>query len=114
LGREVQQMKRFGMVIKLKPGAATAYREYHSAVWPEVVAMIRDCNIRNYSIYFKGDTLFSYFEYNGNDLKADWAKMAAHAKTQEWWAIIEPLQDPVADRQEGEWWATMEEVFHLD
>jgi L-rhamnose mutarotase len=40
--------------------------------------------------------------------------MAAHPKTQEWWAIIEPLQDPVADRKEGEWWATMEEVFHLD
>ena len=107
-------MKRFGMVIKLKPGSADAYREYHAAVWPEVLHMIQECHIRNYSIYFKDDILFSYFEYHGADLKTDWAKMAAHQKTQEWWAVMEPLQDPLATRKEGEWWADMEEVFHLD
>jgi L-rhamnose mutarotase len=24
------------------------------------------------------------------------------------------MQDPVATRSKGEWWANMEEVFHLD
>jgi L-rhamnose mutarotase len=42
------------------------------------------------------------------------AKMAADPKTQEWWAIMMPMQEPVATRAEGEWWADMEEVFHLD
>ena len=42
------------------------------------------------------------------------AKMAADKTTQEWWAIMEPMQSPVATRKEGEWWANMEEVFHLD
>ena len=109
-----EEMKRFGMVIKLKPGSADSYREYHTAVWPEVLERIRDCNIRNYSIYFKDDLLFSYFEYHGDDIQGDWAKMAAHPKTQEWWAVMEPLQDPLATRKKGEWWAEMEEVFHLD
>jgi L-rhamnose mutarotase len=27
---------------------------------------------------------------------------------------MEPMQKPVATRQEGEWWARMDEVFHLD
>jgi L-rhamnose mutarotase len=112
--REVEEMKRFGMVIKLKPGSADAYRGYHSAVWPEVIDKIQECNIRNYSIYFKDDILFSYFEYHGADLKADWDKMAAHPKTQEWWGVIKPLQDPLTTRKDGEWWATMEEIFHLD
>ncbi len=107
-------MKRFGMVIRLKPGSADDYRRYHAAVWPEVLEKIRDCNIRNYSIYFKDDMLFSYFEYHGSDVKSDLAKMAAHPKTQEWWAVMEPLQDPLETRKEGEWWAEMEEVFHLD
>ena len=80
----------------------------------EVLHMISECNMRNYSIYFKDDVLFSYFEYHGSDIKADWAKMAAHTKTQEWWAIMEPLQEPLATRKQGEWWAEMEEVFHLD
>ena len=108
------KMKRFGMVIKLKPGSAAAYREYHAAVWPEVLKMIRECNISNYSIYFKDDVLFGYYEYHGSDIKTDLAKMAAHPKTQEWWRIMEPLQEPVATRKAGEWWAEMEEVFHLD
>ncbi len=107
-------MKRFGMVIKLKQGSADAYRAYHAAAWPEVLDKIQECNLRNYSIYLKDDLLFTYFEYHGTDLKADWAKMAAHSKTQEWWAVIEPLQDPLKTRKEGEWWADMEEVFHLD
>jgi L-rhamnose mutarotase len=42
------------------------------------------------------------------------AKMAADPATQRWWAIVEPMQEPVATLKEGEWWAAMEEVFHLD
>lgn len=106
-------MKRFGMVIRLRPGSADAYRAYHANVWPEVLEMIRECNIRNYSIFFKDDLLFGYFEYHGRDFKGDMSKMAAHPKTQEWWAVMQPLQDPLSTRKEGEWWAEMEEVFHL-
>jgi L-rhamnose mutarotase len=40
--------------------------------------------------------------------------MAAHIKTQEWWSIMQPMQEPLSTRREGEWWAEMEEVFHLD
>jgi len=42
------------------------------------------------------------------------AKMAADRKTQEWWAIMMPMQRPLETRTEGEWWANMEEVFHAD
>ena len=107
-------MQRFGTVLRLKPDAIDKYKAYHAAVWPEVLEMIRECNIRNYSIYLKDGYLFSYFEYHGSDIKADRAKMAAHKKTQEWWAIMEPMQQPLETRAEGEWWAEMEEVFHTD
>jgi len=107
-------MKRFGMVIKLKPGSADAYRKYHADVWPEVLERIRECHIRNYSIFLKDDLLFGYFEYHGPDFQADMAKMAADPKTQEWWKIMGPMQRPLESRAEGEWWASMEEVFHLD
>ena len=107
-------MQRFGMMIRLKAGSASTYKRYHAAVWPEVLDKILECNIRNYSIYFKDDLLFSYFEYHGCDLKSDWKKMYSHAKTQEWWAVMQPMQEPLPKRKEGEWWAEMEEVFHLD
>jgi L-rhamnose mutarotase len=102
------------MVLRVKPEATERYKQYHAAVWPEVLEMIGKCGIRNYSIYFKDGFLFSYFEYCGDNFEADMAKMAADAKTQEWWAIMEPMQEPLPTRKPGEWWAEMEEVFHVD
>ena len=76
--------------------------------------MIRECNIRNYTIYYKDGLLFSYFEYIGEDFAADMKKMAADPKTQEWWKLTDPCQEPLETREAGEWWASMEEFFHTD
>ena len=107
-------MKRYGMVVKIKPEKLDEYKKLHAAVWPEVLGMIKNCNIRNYSIYHKDGFLFSYFEYHGEDFEADMAKMAADPKTQDWWAVCKPLMIPLETRSEGEWWADMEEVFHCE
>ena len=107
-------MKRYGSVIKVRPEKLDEYKKLHAAVWPDVLAMIAACNMRNYSIYYKDGFLFSYFEYHGDDFAADSAKMAADKTTQEWWRLCEPCQEPLETRAEGEWWATMEEVFHCD
>jgi L-rhamnose mutarotase len=108
------QMKRYGSVIGIKPETIEEYKKYHAAAWPEIVDMIRKCNIRNYSIFLKDDLLFGYFEYQGTDFNADMAKMAADPKTQEWWKIMGPMQRPLESRGKDEWWASMEEVFHAD
>jgi len=79
-----------------------------------VLAAIHEANIRNYSIYLQGDYLFGYFEYHGSAYEADMARMAQDPKTQEWWAIMQPMQIPIEGRAPGEWWASMEEVFHMD
>ena len=42
------------------------------------------------------------------------AKIDAHPKSQEWEDIMMPMQEPLEARTEGEWWAEMEEVFHMD
>ena len=107
-------MKRYGQIIGVRPEDFERYKKYHAAVWPEILDMIKMCNIQNYSIFHKDNRLFAYFEYTGIDFAADMAKMTADPKTQEWWAIMEPMQDPVPTRAKGEWWANMEEVFHLD
>jgi L-rhamnose mutarotase len=107
-------MKRYGLVIKVRPEKIEEYERYHAAVWLEVLATIRRCNIRNYSIFRKDDFLFGYFEYHGADYAADMAMMAADPKTQEWWAMMGPMQQPLETRATGEWWAEMREVFHTD
>jgi L-rhamnose mutarotase len=109
-------MQRMGMVIGLEPDKVADYKALHAAVWPEILALLSVCNITNYSIYLKEpeNLLFGYWEYVGDDFNADMAKMAADPKNQEWWAACTPCQKPLATRKEGEWWAMMPEVFHLD
>ena len=107
-------MKRYGQIIKVKPDHIDEYKKLHAAVWDDVRRIITECNIQNYSIYLKDETLFSYYEYVGSDYNMDMAKMAANTITQEWWAICEPCQEPLETREEGEWWSNMEEVFHQE
>lgn len=112
-------MRRYGWVIGVKAEKIDEYKKLHSSVWPDVLDMIKQCNINNYSIYMRKlpggkHYLFSYFEYTGNDFAADMKKMAAHPMTQKWWEVCEPCQEPLPDKAEGEWWSDMEEVFHID
>lgn len=109
-------MQRMGSVLGIKPEAIAEYKRLHADVWPEVLARIAACNIRNYSIYLRQpeNLLFACFEYHGSDFAADSASMAADPVTQEWWALCMPLQAPLESRKDGEWWAEMEEVFHTD
>ena len=107
-------MKRYAQIIGLKAEALQEYIRIHAAVWPEVLQTIRDCNIHNYSIFYRDGLLFAYFEYTGSDYAADMRRMAADPKTQAWWRITDPMQQPLPDHQPGEWWAALEEVFHTD
>lgn len=104
-------MKRYGMVTRLKPEGYENYKKLHAAVWPDVLKMIRECNIRNYSIYHHEGLLFSYFEYSGENLSDDMARMAADPITREWWKACTPDFDSFT---EGEFWTDMEELFHLN
>ncbi len=108
--------QRMGMVIGLRPDKVAQYKSLHAAVWPDVLANITECNIRNYSIFLKEpeNLLFSYWEYHGSDFAADAALMAGNPRVKEWWALTDPCQQKLSTGKDGEWWAAMEEVFHHD
>jgi len=105
---------RFGFLLRVRPAAFAEYKRQHAAVWPEVLATLTRCHIRNYSIYHRDGVLFAYYEYWGADHAADLGRMASDPATRRWWALMEPMQDPLPDRAPGEWWSRMEEVFHHD
>lgn len=105
-------MKRYGMVIRVRPELEDAYVHLHENTWPGVLQRISDSNIRNYSIFMRDGYLFAYYEYVGEDYEADMAKMAADPVTQAWWKLTDPCQQAVESAAEGEKWAEMEEVFH--
>lgn len=107
-------VKRICSLINVKPEAIEEYERIHAQVWPDVLAALTRANIHNYSIYRYGNLLVSYMEYTGNDFEADMASIAADPRTQEWWKVTDPMQSPMPDKLEGEWWHTIPEVFHHD
>ena len=107
-------MRRSGQIIGVKSERIADYERLHAQVWPEVLATIAACNLRNYTIFRHEATLFAYFEYVEEDFAADMAKMAADPRTQEWWTLTAPTQGPVEGRAPGAWWQAMREVVHTD
>ncbi|MEW6234090.1 MAG: L-rhamnose mutarotase [Candidatus Omnitrophota bacterium] len=113
------KIQRYGMVIGIKPEKIEYYKKLHANPWPGVITKLKDCHVRNYSIYLrqvndKDWFLFGYLEYDGKDFDADMAKMAADAETQRWWKETDPCQIPLPNRKPGDQWSIMEEVFHMD
>ena len=107
-------MKRIGEMIKIKPEGLAAYKAFHANPMPGVNEKLKECHIRNYSIYQRGDYMFAYYEYDGDDFEGDMALVAADPTTQQWWDLVKPLMQPLEDRLPGEFWSGMEEVYHLD
>jgi len=104
----------FGQVGELKPEKVQEYRDLHANTWPGVLKTINDCNLRNYSIFIHGTTVFSYFEYIGEDYDADMDKMAQDPVTQEWWTYTKPCFQKYFYSQDSEFYHDMESIFHFD
>jgi L-rhamnose mutarotase len=107
-------VKRVLSVIGLPTENIAEYERLHADVWPDVLTRLSASHVTNYSIFRHGELLISYLEYTGDDYDADMALIADDPATQRWWELCIPLQRPIPDRAEGEWWKELPELFHLD
>jgi L-rhamnose mutarotase len=106
-------VQRHLQLVNVRPEKHDDYLELHASEWPEIEQRISASNITNYSIFILGDRLAAYFEYTGDDFAADMAAMAADEKTQEWWALTDPCQEPPPATPAGTIWVDATEIWHL-
>lgn len=94
-------MEKYAFKMKLNPGMELEYKRRHDLIWPELVDLLRQSGITDYSIHLDPETniLFGVLlrhELHGMDELAD------HPVMQKWWAhmsdIMEshPNNEPVA------------------
>lgn len=106
-------LKRVGMVIKIKPEFIEEYKRLHAHDNPGVRDLLLEANMRNFSIFLHqfddGNWYeFGYYEYTGHDFEADMAKIGKHPRNIEWLKICDPMQIPL-EGYDG--WAEMEQVY---
>ena len=108
-----KKIERHGHVIGLKKEYEERYIILHKHTFPGVLERIHKSNIRNYSIFLKDGILFSHFEYIGQDFESDMAQMGDEV-TKDWWKLTDPMQEPLENRKEGEWWASLELLYEMN
>ena len=87
-------MTRFAFKMFLKPGCEEEYQKRHAAIWPELVKMIKDSGVGNYSIYWDKDTniLFGYQECSGDTTSQD-TEGGVDPITQKWWDMMADIME---------------------
>lgn len=107
-------MKRIGEMVYIRPEGLEQYKAYHADPLPGVNEMLKQCHIRNYSIFQRGEHMFAYYEYTGDDFETDMQKLADDPISQRWEELVRPLMRPIPDRNADEFWAGMQMIYHLE
>ena len=105
-------MERIAWKGRIKPGAKAEYIRRHDRIWPELVELLKQAGICNYTIFCSGDELFGYYEcYKGVGYAE---RMQAGSPVVDRWNeymkdVLELEMDPVTGAQ-----PKLESVFRLD
>ena len=97
--------------MRILPGQEAEYRRRHAAVWPDMLAALKDAGCRDYSIFIRDSDLFAYLVVD--DFAAFRASMAGSPVNDRWQAEMAALIDPLTDPATG-FHQRLEEIFHLD
>jgi len=82
--------------MKLNPGFREEYRKRHNEIWPELVRLLKDEGIGNYSIFLdeETNTLFAYQEQSGHSSSQDLGQTEIVKK---WWKYMADIMETNPD-----------------
>ena len=85
-------MKRFAFKMKVFPGFKEEYRKRHGDIWPELVKILKDQGIGNYSIFYDEETniLFAYQEQSGESSSQD---LGTDEIVKKWWKYMADIME---------------------
>jgi L-rhamnose mutarotase len=110
-------MKSYALTLQLVDDAAiiAEYERQHQAVWPSVLARLREVGISRMQIFRNGTTLFMYIDAtDAFDPARDFPRVNDDPESKRWneWMATMQRQDPNAT--EGEWWHLLPCVFDTE
>jgi L-rhamnose mutarotase len=102
-------MQRFAFKMKLKPGYVAEYRKRHDEIWPELVLLLKNAGISDYSIFLdeETNTLFAVQKQSGQSSQ----DLGSTEIVQKWWAYMADIMDANPDNSPVT--VPLPEVFYL-
>jgi L-rhamnose mutarotase len=104
-------MQRIAFVMRVLSGREAEYERRHEAVWPDMLAALKDAGCANYSIFRRGRDLFAYLEVADFDRMQ--RELAASDASRRWEAHMAPIMERAILSETG-FHELLPEVFHLD
>lgn len=104
-------MEKHAFKMKLNPGMAQEYERRHDEIWPELVELLREAGVSDYSIFLdeETDTLFGVLWRRSDHTMA---ALPDHPVMQRWWAH---MADVMATNARNEPLSTgLRPVFHME
>lgn len=103
-------MLRFAFKMKLKPGYAAEYQKRHQAIWPELVQLLKEAGVSDYSIFLdeETNTLFAVQKQAGQSSQ----DLGTNPIVQKWWAYMADIMDTNPDNSPVA--IPLQEVFHVE
>jgi len=97
--------------MQLFPGFAAEYRKRHDEIWPELVALLKEAGISDYTIFLDRETssLFAVLRRSA-DHAMD--RLPQNELMQRWWAMMSDIMATNPDGSPVS--ARLEPMFHLD
>jgi len=105
------ETKKFGFKMKMLPGFKEEYKKRHSKIWPELVILLKNEGISNYSIFLDEETniLFAYQEQTGESSSQDLGNTEIVKK---WWKYMSDIMETNPDNSPVT--TPLEEVFYME
>ena len=105
-------MQRIAFLLRLKEGKGPEYDKAHSAVWPEMLDLLKRAGISEYSIFRRDELLFLYMRIDG-EFDAVWDKIEQDPVNLKWQTAMGAYFAPIGEIRAGERFPMMKEVFYL-
>lgn len=104
-------MKRFGFKMKMNPGLKEEYRKRHDEIWPELVKLLKEAGIGNYSIFLdeETNTLFAYQEQAGDNSSQN---LGTTEIVKRWWKYMADIMETNPDNSPVT--VPLEQVFYME
>lgn len=103
-------MKRNAFKMQLKAGYAAEYKKRHDEIWPELVEVLENAGISDYSIHLDPETniLFATQKIDESQFK----DVAETEVVQKWWKMMADIMETNPDNSPIT--KELQEVFHMD